>query len=499
METFGLLIEGIRIALTCEHLFFCFVGVLLGTLVGALPGIGAVAAVAMLLPISYAMTPVAGIIFLAGVYYGSDYGGSISSILLNLPGTPSTVVTCLDGYPMTCQGRGGVALLLTALCSFIGAIMGILVLLLASGYLMQIARSFGSPEYFSLMLLGLVVATFINDLSVIKGLVMVMLGILLGLVGLDINTGAVRFTLGIDYLYPGLDLVVVAMGMFGVSELLQGVVRNQTGGSGQQGLMVMGRYWPKASEMKESLAPALRGGMIGSFFGALPGTGPTIASFVAYAGEKMISRRPEAFGKGEIAGISAPESANNAAAQTAFLPTLTLGIPGSATMAVMLAALTIHGITPGPAIAIEHPELFWGLIGSFLLGNIMLLVLNIPLIPLWIRIVSIRGDYLYPTMVVLICLGAYSLQNSSIDVIAVTIFGLAGLFFRAYGYPLAPFIIGFVLGPLMEENFRRTMRIADGNFAYFMERPIAMGLLFFVLLILTAPLIKRICVRIMPL
>jgi TctA family transporter len=479
VDTISLLFEGLALAFSPKYLLLCLAGVALGTLVGALPGIGAVAAVAMLLPLSYGLDPVGAIIFLAGVYYGSDYGGSIGAILLNLPGTPSTVVTSFDGHPMTLQGRGGVALMLTALCSFAGAMLGVTVLILASPWILEIARSFGSAEYFALMFLGLMVATVINNSAIVKGLIMMVLGILVGLIGLDINTGATRFTLGIEYLYPGLNLVIVAMGLFGVSELLLGLRRLQADrqDGGEPAPANPGRYLPTGKEARQAVAPALRGGLIGAFLGALPGTGPSIASFIAYAVEKTISRDPASFGKGNVAGISAPEASNNAAAQTAFLPTLFLGLPGSATMVVMLAALTLHGITPGPDLTTRHPELFWGLVGSFLIGNVMLLILNIPLIRLWIRILLIPGDYLYPIMLVMICIGAYAVQGSALDVVAVVVFGLAGLYFRVYGYPLAPFLMGFILGPLMEENFRRTMRIADGNVAYFLERPVALGIL----------------------
>ncbi|MEH6727231.1 MAG: tripartite tricarboxylate transporter permease, partial [Hyphomicrobiales bacterium] len=378
MDILANLALGFSTAATPTNLFYCFAGVFLGTFIGVLPGVGPLAAVAMLLPVSFYLPPETALVMLAGVYYGAEYGGSIASILLNIPGTPSASVTCLDGYPMAQQGRAGVALFITAIASFFGAIFGVIVMVLLSPALAEFALLFGPAEYFSVMVLGLVAASVVSNHGALRGVMMVCLGILLGTVGVDINSGETRFTGGIVELRDGVSLVVVAMGLFGISEVIisaRGATR-----SFATAKISMKQFLPTGAEWLRSFAPALRGASIGSFFGTLPGTGQTVASFVGYALEKRISRNRENFGKGAIEGVVVPESANNAAAQTAFIPTLTLGIPGSATMALMLGALMIHGITPGPRLITERPELFWGLIVSFLFGNLFLLILNIPLI-----------------------------------------------------------------------------------------------------------------------
>ena len=475
MDILANLALGFSTAATPTNLLYCFAGVFLGTFIGVLPGVGPLAAVAMLLPVSFYLPPETALVMLAGVYYGAEYGGSIASILLNIPGTPSASVTCLDGYPMAQHGRAGVALFITAIASFFGAIFGVIVMVLLSPALAEFALLFGPAEYFSVMVLGLVAASVVSNHGALRGVMMVCLGILLGTVGVDINSGETRFTGGMVELRDGVSLVVVAMGLFGISEVIvsaRGATR-----SFATAKISLKQFLPTGAEWLRSFAPAVRGASIGSFFGTLPGTGQTVASFVGYALEKRISRNRENFGKGAIEGVVVPESANNAAAQTAFIPTLTLGIPGSATMALMLGALMIHGITPGPRLITERPELFWGLIVSFLFGNLFLLVLNIPLIGLWVKLLQVPHFYLYPAVVVLICVGVYSIDNSVFDIWVTLGFGLLGYFMRLYKFEPAPLLIGFVLGPMMEEFFRRAMLLSRGDPLVFLERPGSAALL----------------------
>jgi TctA family transporter len=463
---------GLQTALQANNLFYCFVGVTLGMFVGVLPGIGALAAIALLLPVTFYLDPTAAIVMLAGVYYGSAYGGSTASILLNLPGTPSSAVACLDGYPMSKQGRAGVALFATTMGSFIGGSIGILLMMLFSPIIAAAALQFGAAEYFAMMTLGLVAASTIGIGSPVKGIAMVVFGIMLGIIGTDVNTGLTRFTFGIPELYDGIALVAIAMGLFGVSEVISSVKSNDHGNIDRKAITLRSMI-PTRDDVRRFWMPMLRGTAIGSFFGALPGTGGTIASFMSYAVEKKISKEPDRFGKGAIEGVVAPESANNAADQTAFIPTMTLGIPGSVVMALMLGALMIHGITPGPNLIIEKPAMFWGLIMSFWIGNLMLLVLNIPLIGVWVRILAIPYKVLYPAILMFVCMGVYSLNNSAFDVIMVLAFGALGYGMRLLDFSPAPLILGFVLGPLMEENLRRALLISRGDFMVFLQRPIS--------------------------
>lgn len=475
MDILANLALGFSIAATPMNLMYCFAGVFLGTFIGVLPGVGPLAAVAMLLPVSFYLPPETALVMLAGVYYGAEYGGSIASILLNIPGTPSASVTCLDGYPMAQQGRAGVALFVTAIASFFGAMFGVVVMVLLSPALAEFALLFGPAEYFSVMVLGLVAASVVSNHGALRGIMMVCLGILLGTVGVDVNSGETRFTGGIAELRDGVNLVVVAMGLFGISEVItsaRGATRSYATAK-----ISLKQFLPTGAEWLRSIAPAFRGASVGSFFGTLPGTGQTVASFVGYALEKRISRNRDNFGKGAIEGVVVPESANNAAAQTAFIPTLTLGIPGSATMALMLGALMIHGITPGPRLITERPELFWGLIVSFLFGNLFLLILNIPLIGLWVKLLQVPHFYLYPAVIVLICVGVYSIDNSVFDIWVTLGFGLLGYFMRLYKFEPAPLLIGFVLGPMMEEFFRRAMLLSRGDPLVFLERPGSAALL----------------------
>lgn len=450
-------------------LLLCLAGVFLGTAVGVLPGIGPLAAIAMLLPVTFHLPPEVALMMLAGVYYGNEYGGSIASILLNIPGSPSASITCLDGYPMAQAGRAGVALFMTAIASFTGGVIGIVIMAALSPALARFALLFGPAEYFAIMLLGLIAAAVVSGTGTVRGAIMVFLGVLLGTVGLDITSGETRFTGGLLEMRDGIDIGIVAMGLFGVSEVIASI-------RDPEGAVLGGRFrladmLPTRSEARRSVGPVARGSILGAVLGTLPGTGQTVSSFMAYAFEKKISRHADAFGKGAIEGVVAPESANNAAAQTSFIPSLTLGIPGSPTMALMLGAMMIHGITPGPRIIEEHPALFWGLVVSFLIGNLFLLILNVPMIGLWVRLLKVPAQYLYPATIGIICIGAYSIDLSLFDVWTVLVFGLIGYALRLWRFEPAPLLIGFVLGPMMEEYFRRTMLLSRGDVTVFLERP----------------------------
>ena len=472
MELFTI---GFPTALTPQNLLYCFAGVFLGTFVGVLPGIGGLTAISLLLPLSFYLDPISALILLAGIYYGAEYGGSTASILLNLPGTASNAVTCLDGYPMTRNGRAGPALFITSIGSFVGGTLGILVLMALAPALVSLALSFGAAEYLAAMLLGLIAAGTIGRGRPVKSIAMVFVGVALGLVGIDVNSGERRFTYGFFELFDGIPLVVIAMGLFGMSEVIGSIGAIKFVSEARK--ITLRSMIPSRQEMKDSVMPILRGFGVGSFFGPLPGTGPTIASFMAYAVEKRVSRHPEKFGTGAVEGIAAPESANNAAVQTSFVPTLALGIPGSATMAIMLGALLIHGIQPGPRLMGQNPELFWGLVASFWIGNVLLLILNIPLIGLWVKLLQIPYKILYPVILCMICIGVYSLSNSVFDVWLVIIFGVAGYGMKLLELEPAPLLIGFILGPMIEAQFRRALILTGGDYMALVQRPIA-GVLF---------------------
>ncbi len=474
MGLFDGLILGFQSALSPTTLMYCVLGVFLGMVIGVLPGIGALASISLLLPITYHIPPTSAIVMLAGVYYGSQYGGSTASILLNLPGTASSAVTCLDGYPMAKKGKAGLALFMTTVASWVGAMIGILALVLFSPAIAEIGLKFGPAEYFSMMMLGLVAASTLASGSPAKGLAMVVLGLLLGTVGTDVNSGVSRFDFGIPELMDGINLVALAMGFFGINEVIGGVGQTR---STEVQKVTMRSMLPTKQETKDSIMPILRGTGIGCFLGALPGTGPSIASFMAYAVEKKVAKDPSRFGKGAIEGIASPEASNNAAAQTAFVPTLSLGIPGDATMALMLGALIIHGIQPGPLLMSQQPELFWGLIVSFGVGNIILLILNIPLINMWVSILRIPYRVLYPAILIFISLGVYSVNNNAFDVLVVAGLGAAGYLMGVLKFEAAPLLLGFVLGPLMEENMRRSLLLSRGDMMTFIDRPISAGLL----------------------
>lgn len=475
MDTYNGLMLGLQSALVPTTLLYCFIGVFLGTLIGVLPGIGALATISLLLPVTYHIPPTAAIVMLAGVYYGASYGGSTASILLNLPGTASAAVTCLDGYPMAQKGKAGTALFMTTIASFVGSMLGIGMLILFTPSIIEMAFKFGPAEYFAVMLLGLVAAATLASGSPAKGMGMVVLGLLLGTVGTDVNSGVPRFDFNVPELMDGINLVALAMGIFGISEVMSGV--NQVRGTKVKEKITMRTMVPSREDFKASIVPMLRGTGIGAFFGALPGTGASIASFISYATEKKIAKDPSRFGQGAIEGVTAPEAANNAAAQTAFVPTLALGIPGDATMALMLGALMIHGIQPGPMLMTEQPDLFWGLIVSFGIGNIMLMVLNLPLIGLWVSILRIPYRALYPAILVFISMGVYSVNNNTFDVFMVAGIGAVGYAMSVLKFEAAPLLLGFVLGPLMEENLRRALLLSRGDLMTFVERPLSVSLL----------------------
>ncbi|MBO1073634.1 tripartite tricarboxylate transporter permease [Roseomonas marmotae] len=477
MDMFSNLALGFGEAFAMQNLLYCFFGVFLGTFIGVLPGIGPLATISMLLPLTFHVPPTAAIIMLAGIYYGAQYGGSTASILMNLPGTPAAAVVCLDGYPMAKQGRAGVALFMTTIASFVGSTIGIIILTAFSPTLASVALAFGPADYFSMMLLGLIAAAALAQGSPAKGIAMVLLGLALGMIGTDVQTGQQRFTFGIPQLSDGLNLVAVAMGLFGVSEVITSIMRMRDVNKQKQESITMRSMLPRADDVKRSWRAMLRGSGVGSFFGTLPGAGTTIAAFIAYAVEKRMSRQPERFGKGAVEGISAPESASNASAQTAFIPTLTLGIPGDAVMALMLGAMIIQGIQPGPRLVSDHPELFWGLIASFWIGNVMLVILNIPMIGLWVRMLRIPYGILYPSILLFICIGVFSVNNSAFDVLLVMIFGVIGYGMVLLKFEPAPLILGFILGPLMEEHLRRAMLLSRGDLAVFIERPISASFL----------------------
>jgi putative tricarboxylic transport membrane protein len=485
MDTLANLALGFGAALSWENLMFCLIGVTLGTFVGVLPGIGALATISMCLPITFYLDPMAALIMLAGVFYGAMYGSSTASILLNLPGSAPAAVTCLDGYPMAQKGRAGLALFLTTIASFVGGSFSILLMIFFAPVLADFAISFSSADYFSIMVLALVAASTLSNGSVIKGVAMVAVGIVLGLVGTDISSGRARYTFGFIELTDGVSLVAVAMGLFGVAEILMNLSRGGYTKVDARAITFRSML-PTKQDWREFWPAAGRGSVIGALIGMLPGTGPTIATFMSYSAEKRLSREPGKFGNGAIEGISGPEAANNSSVQAAFIPTLTLGIPGDAIMAVMLGGMLIHGITPGPQLVNNEPVLFWGVIASFWLGNIFLLILNIPMIGLWVRLLTVPYHLLYPAMLFFICIGVYSVGNSAFDVLLTIVFGVIGFGMLKFDFPAAPLLLGFVLGPLLEEHFRRALVLTRGDASVFVTRPVSATFLILTLLVLLA-------------
>lgn len=461
---------GLPAALSLEAVLYCFGGVALGTFIGVIPGLGPLAAVSLLLPVTIYFDPLISLITLAGIYYGAEYGGAIASILLNMPGTPGNAITCLDGHPLAIRGEAGKALFTAAVSSFFGGCIGILVLQALAPLLVKVAMSFGPAEYFAAILLALIAASTISGGSALKGLAMLFGGILVGTIGTDTYTGVLRFSFGQFELMDGVTIALVALGLFAIGEVALSVGSGNRSGSAR---FAYRDLFPTRAELRRIRMPAVRGSLFGSFFGFLPGVGPAVAVLSAYATEKKLAKNPEEFGTGRIEGVAAPEAANNAGVQTAFIPTLSLGIPGSATTAVMLGALIMAGIVPGPRLIENEPTLFWGLIASFWIGNILLLVLNLPMLGLWASVLRIPYGYLYPGIIALLCAGVYSIHSSAFEVRLVLVFGLIGFGGRLLGFPPAPYLLGFILGPMLEENLRRALILADGEFANIVARPVA--------------------------
>lgn len=466
------LMFGFGVALEPHNLMWTVFGVLVGNLIGVLPGMGALSAISILLPLTYVMHHTPALLMLAGIFYGSMYGGAIGAILLNLPSHPPHAVTCLDGYPMTRQGRGGTALGITMICSFFAASVGIIVMIFCSPLLVEIAFKFGPAEIFSIMLLGLLAGATMSRGSPLKGVAMTLFGLLCGVAGTDVNTGQIRFSFGLVDMSDGLELVAVAMGLFGVADFLMSANRMSSVNSGSAKLR-MRDMWPSWPEMKEAFMPMVRGTAIGTIFGAMPGTGPTITTFIAYAVERKLSKTPEKFGTGMIAGVASPEASSHSKTQVDFIPTMSLGIPGDAVMALILGALLIQGIQPGPQLITEHPDIFWGLIASFWVGNVLLVILNVPLIGVWVKMLQVPYRYLFPSALFFIAVGVFSTQNNLFQTWEVLAFGIIGAIFMVLEFSVAPILLGFVLGPMVEENFRRALLLSRGNLGIFIERPIS--------------------------
>ncbi len=475
MELLQNLATGFGVALTPANLGFALAGALIGTLIGVLPGIGPIATIAMLLPLTFHLEPVSGLIMLAGIFYGAQYGGSTTAILVNLPGETSSVVTCIDGHQMARQGRAGSALAIAALGSFFAGTVSTAIIATFAPPLARLGQSFGAPEYFSLMVLGLVAAVVLAHGSIVKAIAMIILGLLFGLVGTDGQTAGLRFTFGITQLSDGIDFAVLAIGLFGVGEIISNLTQSATGGSVTTQKIT--RLWPTREDFRLAWPAVLRGTGLGSLLGVLPGGGATLSSFAAYVLEKKVARDPSRFGSGAVEGVAGPESANNAGAQTSFIPMLTLGIPGNAVMALMIGAMTIHGIQPGPQVMTERPEMFWGMVASMWIGNLMLLVINLPLIGMWVQLLKVPYRFLYLSILLFCAIGVYTIGNSPFAVLLAAFFGVLGYIFMRLDCEPAPMILGFVLGPLMEENLRRAMRISGGDPMIFVNRPISLGLL----------------------
>ena len=466
------LMYGFGIAFEPHNLMWSFFGVLIGNLIGVLPGMGALSAISILLPLTYVMHPVPAILMLAGIFYGSQYGGAIGAILLNLPSHPPHAVTCLDGYPLTRQGKGGTALGITMICSFFAASFGILVMIFASPLLVEIAFKFGPTEIFSIMLLGLLAGATMSRGSPLKGVAMTLFGLLCGVAGTDVNTGQIRFSFGLVDMSDGLELVAVSMGLFGVADFLMSANRMAAINTSTTNLRIRDMR-PSLAELKEAFFPMVRGTLVGTIFGAMPGTGPTITTFVSYALERKISKTPEKFGTGMIAGVASPEASSHSKTQVDFIPTMSLGIPGDAVMALILGALLIQGIQPGPQLITEHPDIFWGLIASFWVGNVLLMVLNVPMIGVWVKMLQVPYRYLFPSALFFIAVGVFSTQNNLFQTWEVLAFGIIGAIFMTLEFSVAPILLGFVLGPMVEENFRRALLLSRGDLAIFVQRPIS--------------------------
>jgi putative tricarboxylic transport membrane protein len=491
MELLDHLALGFEVAFTWQNLLFCLVGALLGTLVGVLPGIGPATTIAILLPITFELPAVGALIMLAGIYYGAQYGGSTTAILVNMPGESSGIITALDGHQMAKQGRAGVALAIAAIGSLFAGTVSTFFIAGSAGTLSELGLMFGPAENVALMVLAIVAVMVMGKGSVLNSLVMVLIGLSLGLIGTDIETSKARYTFGIQELRDGIDFIPLAMGLFGIAEILRTL---ETPGDGEVLRAKITGLWPKWADLKASALPILRGTGVGTVLGILPGSGTLLASFSAYMLEKRISRTPERFGKGAIEGLAAPESANNAAAQTSFVPMLTLGMPSGAVTALMIGAMTIHGISPGPQVVTQRPDLFWGVVCSMWIGNAMLLIINLPLIAIWVSILRIPYRHLVPAIILFCCIGAYAVNNSAFDVVVLVVAGLFGYAISRLGCEPTPLLLAFIIGPMLEENFRRAMLVAHGDLATFVHKPISLTLLLAagaLLLLAVVPAVQR--------
>jgi putative tricarboxylic transport membrane protein len=489
MDLFANLGLGFHAALTASNILYCLIGVFVGTLIGVLPGLGPAATIAMLMPASFVLPPVSALILLAGIYYGAQYGGSTTSILVNLPGEASSIVTTLDGYQMALQGRAGPALATAAIASFFAGTVSTVIIALFAPPLAYAALKFGPPEYFSLMVLGLVASVVLARGSLLKALGMIVVGLILGLIGTDVNSGSQRYTFGVNELMDGIGFVTVAMGMFGLGEIILNLERE---GAGRKIVGAITSLMPTREDWKRMIAPIFRGTILGSALGILPGGGPLLASFGCYSLEKKVSKYSAQFGKGAIEGVAGPEAANNAGSQTAFIPMLTLGIPATPTMALMIGAMIIQGIQPGPSVMTKQPELFWGVIASMWIGNLFLLVLNLPMIGLWVRICMVPYHLLYPAILVFCSIGVFSLSNSEFDVYLMALFGFLGYLFAKLDCEPAPMLLAMILGPMMEEYLRRAMLLSRGDPTIFIRRPISCVVLLVAAIALVAAVLPAI-------
>jgi len=485
MDVIHNVLYGFQVALQPVNLMYCFMGTLIGTLVGVLPGLGPAAAIALLLPSTFHTTPVSATIMLAGIYYGAMYGGSTTSILVNIPGEAASVVTCLDGHKMALKGRAGPALGIAAFGSFIAGTFGVIALTITGPILSGVALRFGPPEYFAMMIVGITVLTYLSSGSMVKSLLMAAVGLILGGVGMDAISGKYRFTYGLQVLADGVGLVPVVMGLFGITEVLENIetdLKRDILSAKVKNLL------PTAKDWKDSAAPIGRGTVLGFFMGLVPGGGAIIASFASYAIERKLAKHPEEFGHGAIQGVAGPEAANNSAASGNFIPLLTLGIPCNAVMAILLGALMIHGLQPGPLLMTKAPDLFWGTIVSMYIGNVMLLVLNLPLIGLWVKVLKVPYYLLYPLILLFCLIGAYSLNNSAGDVLVMLIFGIVGYLMRKFRYDGAPLVLALVLGPMLEEAFRQSLMLSKGDFSIFISRPLSLAFLIVAALLIVLPI-----------
>jgi len=481
---------GFSIGLTPANLLYCLVGVVLGTLVGVLPGIGPTGTISLLLPVTFGINPVSAIIMIAGIYYGSQYGGSTTSILVNIPGEAASVVTCMDGYQMAKQGRAGPALGIAAIGSFFAGTVGVVFLMLLAEPLSEVAIKFGPPEYFSLMILAITILSFIGQGSMAKAMIMATMGLALSQVGIEMVTGQSRFTFGIDYLEDGIGLVPLVMGLFGISEVLTNLDESET-------LEVfttkIKNIFPSLKDLADSAMAVIRGTVLGIFLGILPGGGAVVSSFVSYAVEKKVSKHPEKFGNGAIEGVAGPESANNAASSGGFIPLFALGIPSNVIMALLLGALMTHGVMPGPLLIKQHADIFWGTVASMYIGNVMLVILNLPMVGLWVKLLKVPYSILFPFILFFCVIGAYSINNSVFDIFTMIVFGVVGYILRKFKYELAPLVMAFILGPMLENSLRQSLLISMGSFTIFLTRPLsALCLIVSVALLIWPMLFKRI-------